>query len=159
MLPSYAVPDLGRLVFLDSFSWVRPVLEKLVGERHSRTCLSAVPTARILGKVDGVGREGPWSMAALRLQALLAAPTEFVLKRSRLGGWCSPPRSALGPAWGGTRSPPCCNLQFDWLEADDLSSLLSAAARSSRRHRCWWVALGASSRRFCSMLLVQAFMK
>ena len=105
MLSSNAVPDLGRLVFLDSFSWVRPVQEKLVvGERRSSSCLSAVPTAlSFLGDVDGVGREWPWSVAALRLQACLAAPTERVSnsgisKRTRLDGWRSPSRSALGPA-------------------------------------------------------------
>jgi len=159
MLSSYAAPDLGRLVFLDSFSWVRPVQEKLVGERRSCACLSAVPTARILGNVDGVGREWPWSMAALRLQARLTAPTECVLKRTRLGGWRSPPRLVLRPAWGGTRAPPSHHPQPDWLEADDSSSLCSAAPRSSRRRRCWRVALGASSCRFCSMLLAMAFMK
>lgn len=58
MLSSYAVPDLGRLVLPIAARWLGPNREELV---------VAVPTTRNSGKIDEVGRERPWSMAALRL--------------------------------------------------------------------------------------------
>jgi hypothetical protein len=159
MLSSYAVPDLGRLALTIAARRLDPDREKLVLERRSRTCLSAVPTTRNSGKSDEVGRERLWSMAALRLQARLTAPTGCVLKRTRLVGWRSPPRLVLRPAWGGTRAPPSHHPQPDWLEADDSSSLSSAAARSSRRRRYWSLALGASSLKFCATRLAMALLK